>query len=114
MSQNPSLAKPSDLAPKGAVATAPAGARAGDPARPLPPPMKMRIQAGSTVALEKDQTFSDGRTLQRDRVGRVLYPSSQAACWVVYFEDEDRKQRSRFRVLPESILRVVSAPAHSH
>ena len=111
MSKNPAIAKPSDLAP--ANSPTPAQRAAGgdatspDRTRALPPPMELTLKGGETVELLEDQTFADGRTIRGGRQGVALYPSSQAACWVVYFKDEDEGRRSRMRILPEGLLRAV-------
>lgn len=117
MSTNPAIAKPSDLGQpfsRPAVGAAAGGeATSPDRTRALPPPMELSLKGGETVELLADQTFADGRTIRSGRQGVALYPSSQAACWVVYFKDEDEGRRSRMRVLPENLLRAVSPRSRS-
>ena len=71
--------------------------------RELPAPMSMKLQAGSEVELQDDQVFADRVVIRRGEKGRILYPSNQAASWVVHF----RRVGPKFRVVPEPLLRVV-------
>lgn len=100
------LARPSELRPAAAVATAPAAdrAHAGDPHRALPPVIKTAFRGGEDVQLGADQLYADKVLVRRGERGRVMFPSSQAASWVVWFPMMGEK----YRVVPERLLaRVV-------
>ncbi len=103
----PALAKPSDLAarPAGAAAQPVLGgdATAVAPGRALPPPMHFDLQGGELVELVEDQVFADRVVVRAGERGTALFPSSQAAAWVVRFPRVGRKER----VIPERLLRVV-------
>jgi hypothetical protein len=73
------------------------------PDRDIPPPMAMNLAAGSRVELVDDQVFADRVVIRRGEGGRILYPSSQAASWVVHFP----RVGPKLRVVPEPLLRVV-------
>ena len=108
---NPALAKPSDLGGASAAAAEaePASAASGEQARSperqreLPPPMALELQGGEDVKLLEDQVFADKVVIRRGERGRALYPSSQAACWVVHF----KRVGPKLRVIPERLLQVV-------
>lgn len=60
------------------------------------------ITGGTVVEVLELQELPDGTTFQPGERGEVLYHSSQAAYWVVYFAERDVT-----RVLPGVVLRVV-------
>lgn len=102
------IAKPSDLettAP--GERPAPGTAVAEDETRTirpeLPPVMALDLQGGETIELTEDQVFADRVVVRAGERGRALYPSSQAACWVVHFP----RVGSKFRIIPERLLREV-------
>lgn len=104
---NPALAKPSDLAARRAGPVAPE-ARGGDatavaPERVLPSPMRFDLNGGELVELVEDQVFADRVVVRAGERGVTLFPSSQAAAWVVRFPRVGRKER----VIPERLLRVI-------
>lgn len=53
--------------------------------RPLPPPMHLDLSGGEAVELAEDQVFADRVVVKAGEKGLALYPSSQAAAWVVRF-----------------------------
>jgi len=70
--------------------------------RPLPPPMSLDLAPGAAVELAEDQVFADRVVVKAGEPGTALYPSSQAAAWVVRFP----KVGSKLRVIPERLLRL--------
>lgn len=94
--------RPGEAPPSGAEGgEAPHGAHMVD--RDLPEPMHMRLSGGETVRLRETQVFYDKVVIRSGEVGRALYPSSQAAAWVVHFP----RVGPKFRVIPEPLLEVV-------
>ena len=53
------------------------------------PTSKDRISGGVTVEVTKEQRFPDGTVIPAGTRGEVLHHSSQAACWVVHFVEQD-------------------------
>jgi hypothetical protein len=105
----PAISKVSDLAST-AQGERPEASSAADAApsphmvdRDLPDPMHMRLSGGETVRLRETQVFFDKVVIRSGEVGRALYPSSQAAAWVVHFA----RVGPKFRVIPEPLLEVV-------
>ena len=68
--------------------------------RDLPPPMKSAFHGGERVKLLKDQSCSDRVVIRKGELGTALYPSSQAASWVVHFP----RVGAKLRVIPEALL----------
>ena len=112
----PAISRVSDLESTGwtgrpgesadAEGAGPADANAPSPHmvdRDLPEPMHMRLSGGETVRLRETQIFYDKVVIRSGEVGRALYPSSQAAAWVVHFP----RVGPKFRVIPEPLLEVV-------
>lgn len=103
------LAKPSELQPAGAssngtaVTTTTARAHAADPHRPLPPPLRSPFRGGEEVQLLQDQLYADKVLVRRGERGRIMYQSSQAASWVVWFP----MMGDKYRVVPEKLLQRV-------
>lgn len=117
--RNPALTRPSDLRAPAATdsrgAAAPSAALAPDrpgtgEGRALPPPMKMHLREGSHVKLKDDQAFADGVRIYRGEGGRILYPSSQAAAWVVRFP----RVGPKLRVVAESLLEPIEGAGGGH
>jgi hypothetical protein len=100
------LAKPSELRPAASgqapVAVADHG-HAGDPHRALPPVIKSAFRGGEDVQLGADQLYADKVLVRRGERGRVMFPSSQAASWVIWFPMMGEK----YRVVPERLLQRV-------
>ncbi len=71
--------------------------------RTLPAPMAMRLAGGETVTLRQDQIFYDKVVIRAGERGKALYPSSQAASWVVHFP----RVGPKFRVIPEPLLEAI-------
>ena len=65
--------------------------------------MAMRLHGGETIELVEDQIYADRVVIRAGERGRALYPSSQAASWVVHFS----RVGPKFRVVPEPLLREV-------
>jgi hypothetical protein len=80
-----------------------AGLSAGRARVGLPAPMRMRLHGGEDIELAEDQIFADKVVVRAGERGRVLYPSSQAASWVVHFS----RVGAKLRVLPECLLREI-------
>ena len=97
---NTAITRPSDL--KGGAAVATAGPRATTPGTPrqVPPPMSIAFHGGEPVKLLEDQLYADKVLVRRGEKGTVLYPSSQAAAWVVRFP----RMGAKLRVVPERLL----------
>ncbi len=109
-SSNPAIAKPSDLGqrPAEALAAQPGASAAGGSAvaerrRDLPPPMRLDLHGGERVELVDDQVFADRVVVRAGERGIAMYPSSQAASWVVHFD----RVGPKLRVIPERLLRVA-------
>jgi hypothetical protein len=109
---NPTIAKPSDLvrpaaAPRSAApvsrAVVTTGGGAALATRPLPAPMHLDLGGGEIVELTEDQVFADRVVVRAGERGTALYPSSQAASWVVRFP----RVGSKLRVVPERLLRIA-------
>ncbi len=50
------------------------------------------IGAGAVVRISRDQRFADGTTIAAGERGRILYHSSQAACWIVLFPERGTRK----------------------
>jgi hypothetical protein len=108
-----SITKPSELRPPSAAAPAAPGApRAMCPHldRDLPPPIKIAFGGGDQVTLLEDQLYADKVLVRKGERGRVMYPSSQAASWVVHFP----RVGAKYRVVPERLLARAEAPRAAH
>ena len=68
--------------------------------RHLPPPFAVAYHGGETVTLAQDQLYADRVMIRKGERGRVMYPSSQAAAWVVHFP----RIGPKYRVVPEPLL----------
>ena len=113
--QTPAISKVSDLETsgwQGRPGEAPPAEEDGVPAsiqdpqgmdRSLPAPLKMRLKGGEIITLREDQIFFDRVVIRSGERGKALYPSSQAAAWVVHFP----RVGPTFRVIPEPLLEVV-------
>jgi hypothetical protein len=109
----PAISKVSDLATsgwqgrdRGADAPSSKSVLAESPkgiSRALPPPSAMGLKGGETVKLREEQVFWDKVAIREGEVGKALYPSSQAAAWVVHFP----RVGPKLRVIPEHLLGVV-------
>lgn len=76
-------------------------------ARGLPPPPRYRFHGGERVRLTRAQTYAD-RRVEAGAEGIALYPSSQAASWVVHYPVEG------VRVVPEWDLEMLSPSPAAH
>ena len=72
--------------------------------RELPPVMRIAFEPGQLVELREDQVFSDRVVIRRGERGKTMYPSSQAAAWVVSFP----RVGPKLRVIPEHLLQPAS------
>ena len=103
------LAKPSDLvetqtADRQETSPAASPTQTAESVRAdLPPVMELKLHGGERVRLLADQVFADRDRVRMNEVGVALYPSSQAACWVVQFQNRGPK----LRVIPERLLQAV-------
>ena len=64
----------------------------------------MRLHGGEIVTLREDQIFFDKVVIRAGERGKALYPSSQAAAWVVHFP----RVGPKFRVIPEPLLEIAT------
>ncbi|RMG14886.1 MAG: hypothetical protein D6731_09515 [Planctomycetota bacterium] len=70
----------------------------------LPDCMRLRLHGGERVRLLADQVFADKTVVRAGEQGVALYPSSQAASWVVRFTP---RLGPKLRVVPERLLEVI-------
>jgi hypothetical protein len=75
--------------------------------RGLPAPLAGRLHGGERVKLTKAQDYAD-RRVEAGAEGLAMYPSSQAACWVVLFLAD-----GMMRVVPQWDLETVG-PVKAH
>ena len=72
-------------------------------ARSLPPVLQQKFHGGERVRLTRAQDYAD-RRVEAGAEGLVMYPSSQAACWVVLFLAD-----GKMRVVPGWDLQSIGA-----
>lgn len=110
----PAIAKPSDLlstaqSPRGEVSGSSAGSAPAATSTPLradlPPVMALELHGGEAIKLKADQVFADRVVIRAGEKGRAMYPSSQAASWVVLFP----RVGAKLRVIPEHLLELVDS-----